>query len=150
MIDRRGFLRGILGIGAGAVVATAVPRVVAEETWHIDPDSPFVPHPESARQLGTGTEMRRIEQCYSPEGVEAASKIAEQIKAVFSVLDPIGGWPEGADDWTEEECDDYYDEHSPLNIKPPPLTKEQFDKRLDERQETNDRVMEWLAEGGNG
>jgi hypothetical protein len=70
--------------------------------------------------------------------------LAGQIKNVFSIIEPVGGWPEGYGDWTEEEQDEYYSEHSLLNVKTPPPTQEQFDKYLAEMQETSGKIMEWL------
>jgi len=70
--------------------------------------------------------------------------LADDLRKAFSIIGPVGGWPEGYETWTEEEQDDYYSAHSLLNVKMPPLTREQFNKRIDEMQETSDRVMEWL------
>ena len=73
-----------------------------------------------------------------------SNNLAGQIKQVFSLFEPVGGWPEGADDWTKEEQQDYYDMHSLLNAKPPPLTREQFDKFCMDLKEANYRITFWM------
>ena len=72
--------------------------------------------------------------------------LVEDIRKVFGMFAPVGGWPDEWDDWTEEEQAAYYDAHSPLNIEPPKMTQEQIEEALDKMQQTADQIAAYLRD----
>ena len=124
-MNRRRFLGSVLGLGAAAIAAPIMPKA----TGQIEPGS-----------------LSALEDTYlGDEKLKVFSKVADDIRKIFAVLDPVGGWPGGSEDWTEEEQDAYYGEHNVLNVNPPSLTQEEIERRMAEMEKVNATIMEWLG-----